>query len=349
MSSSSQVLESWISTYCSLLGHEYLAEVSEDFIEDDFNLTGLSSGIPMYKEALEMILDIEPEEESDSAAEEEEDDDDDDDPNNAEKLAYRRAARKGQRGQPDIIKIETSAELLYGLIHQRYITSRAGMGQMHEKYEMGHFGVCPRILCQGCKVLPVGCSDSPGEDTVKLFCPSCFDIYNPPNSRFHNVDGAYFGTTFGSLFFMTFPELQLTSSAADLNSSSPARLAQPPEINGTSIANFAPGLGKGKVYDPKIYGFKVSERAKTGPRMKWLRMKPDDIRELDECRRYHAVDDDNDEQEEAEDEGQEDEPEHNRQEIVDKRKKAPMRRRRMGSGASGVGTGSANGVNGSAG
>jgi len=346
MSSSSQVLESWISTYCSLLGHEYLAEVSEDFIEDDFNLTGLSSGIPMYKEALEMILDIEPEEESDEDQEDEEEDDDDD----PEKLAYRRAARKGQRGQPDIMKIETSAELLYGLIHQRYITSRAGMGQMHEKYELGHFGVCPRILCQGCKVLPVGCSDSPGEDTVKLFCPSCFDIYNPPNSRFHNVDGAYFGTTFGSLFFMTFPELQITSSAADLNSSSPARSAPPPEFNGTSIANFAPGLGRGKIYEPKIYGFKVSERAKTGPRMKWLRMKPEDVRDLDECRRYHAGGgEDGDEQEEAEQEDAEDEQEHVKQESVDKRKKAPMRRRRMGSGASGVGTGSANGANGGGG
>jgi len=343
MSSSSQVLESWISTYCSLLGHEYLAEVSEDFIEDDFNLTGLSSGIPMYKEALEMILDIEPEEESDEDQEDEEEEDEED----AEKLAYHRAARKSQRGQPDIMKIETSAELLYGLIHQRYITSRAGMGQMHEKYEMGHFGVCPRILCQGCKVLPVGCSDSPGEDTVKLFCPSCFDIYNPPNSRFHNVDGAYFGTTFGSLFFMTFPELQLTSPAADLNSSSPARLAPPPEFNGTSIANFAPGLGKGKIYDPKIYGFKVSERAKTGPRMKWLRMKPDDVRDLDECRRYHAGGED-DEQDEVEEE-EADEQELVKRETVDKRKKAPMRRRRMGSGTSGVGTGSANGANGGGG
>lgn len=36
------------------------AEVSEDFIEDDFNLTGLSQLVPFYKEALEMILDVEP-------------------------------------------------------------------------------------------------------------------------------------------------------------------------------------------------------------------------------------------------------------------------------------------------
>lgn len=336
MSSSSQVIESWISTYCSLLGHEYLAEVSEDFIEDDFNLTGLSSQVPMYKEALEMILDIEPEDESEAEEEDEEEDEDYD----ASALVIppsRSADRRNQRGAPDILKIESSAELLYGLIHQRYITSRTGMGQMHEKYEMGHFGVCPRILCQGCKVLPVGCTDSPGEDTVKLFCPSCLDIYNPPNSRFHSVDGAYFGTTFGSLFFMTFPELQLTSSATDLNSASPGRLSQPPEINGTNIANFAPGLGKGKVYEPRIYGFRVAERARTGPRMKWLRQKPEDVKELDESKRYHAADIEEDEHEQEEDDGAEGEPEQKHQ--VDKRKKAPMRRRRMGSGGSAVANG----------
>lgn len=54
MSSSSGVPESWISSFCSLLGHEYFAEVSEEFIEDDFNLTGLQTQVAMYKEALEV-------------------------------------------------------------------------------------------------------------------------------------------------------------------------------------------------------------------------------------------------------------------------------------------------------
>lgn len=56
MSSSSASPESWISSFCSLLGHEYFAEVSEDFIEDDFNLTGLQGQVPMYKEALEVCI-----------------------------------------------------------------------------------------------------------------------------------------------------------------------------------------------------------------------------------------------------------------------------------------------------
>lgn len=55
MSTSSGVPESWISSFCSLLGHEYFAEVSEEFIEDDFNLTGLQTQVAMYKEALEVF------------------------------------------------------------------------------------------------------------------------------------------------------------------------------------------------------------------------------------------------------------------------------------------------------
>jgi casein kinase II subunit beta len=55
MSTSSGSPESWISSFCSLIGHEYYAEVSEEFIEDDFNLTGLQNQVAMYKEALEVI------------------------------------------------------------------------------------------------------------------------------------------------------------------------------------------------------------------------------------------------------------------------------------------------------
>lgn len=50
----------WISWFCSLPGHEYYCEVTEDFIEDDFNLTGLNSMVPFWKEAMEMVLDVEP-------------------------------------------------------------------------------------------------------------------------------------------------------------------------------------------------------------------------------------------------------------------------------------------------
>ncbi|KAF2496119.1 hypothetical protein BU16DRAFT_560958 [Lophium mytilinum] len=304
MSSSSQVAESWISSFCGLLGHEYFAEVSEDFIEDDFNLTGLQSQVPMYKEALEMILDVEPEDDDDEDEEEDEEDEDEDILGDDKPTGYRRASdRRHLRMASDLSVIESSAELLYGLIHQRYITSRPGIQQMAEKYELQHFGTCPRVFCNLCKVLPVGCSDTPGSETVKLFCPSCLDVYTPPNSRFQTVDGAFFGTTFGCLFFMTFPELEIGTVRQSAAGAADALLAiqaaqkasgvtgtslnpLPLTINGINPSNMAPGLGPGNIYEPRIYGFRVSERAKSGPRMKWLRMRPVDITELDETRRF---------------------------------------------------------------
>lgn len=345
MSSSSQITESWISSFCGLLGHEYFAEVSEDFIEDDFNLTGLQSQVPMYKEALEMILDVEPEDDEDEE-EIDEDDEDDDDLGDDRPAGYRRASdRRHMRMASDLSVIESSAELLYGLIHQRYITSRAGIQQMHEKYESQHFGCCPRVHCNSCKVLPVGLSDTPGQGTVKLFCPSCLDVYSPPNSRFQSVDGAFFGTTFGSLFFMNYGEIDIggqrnSSGAAEAlvaiqaaNQEAKARQnAIITSINGVDPNSLAPGLGAGNIYEPRIYGFRVSERALSGPRMKWLRSKPTDITELDETRRYWE------EQggEDAVDRPDDPEDMNMVDVVVDKRKKITARSRR-GAGANGSG------------
>ncbi|KAL0070702.1 casein kinase 2 regulatory subunit [Marasmius tenuissimus] len=236
--------------------HEYFCEVTEDFIEDDFNLTGLNTMVPFWKEAMEMVLDVEPDEE-------------------ATKI-------------PDVSIVESSAEMLYGLVHSRYILTRVGLQAMVDKYEAGIFGSCPRVYCVGCNVVPCGRSDMPGLDTVKLFCPNCNDIYTPPSSRFQGVDGAFFGTTFPHLFFQTYKELAPAPfwKAPSSTSAVTAASASPRSSTGSlSFKNPNPHGGQkraaGYVYVPRIYGFKVSERAKSGPRMHWLRLRPESPEELE--------------------------------------------------------------------
>lgn len=223
---------------------------------------------------------------------------------------------------PDVSIVEASAELLYGLVHQRYILTRAGLNAMvdfylsyrarstelttcsqAEKYEAGQFGTCPRVYCLACHVVPCGRSDLPGIDTVKLLCPNCNDIYTPPSSRYQGVDGAlplylfirgylcincpgaFFGTTFAHLFFQTYREFApapfYVQPSSNLSMRSPAsnttnqHFMNPNPYGGQKAA-------AGAVYTPRIYGFRVSERAKSGPRMRWLRLRPQSHEELDQ-------------------------------------------------------------------
>ena len=80
---------SWVQWFCSLKGNEFFAEVDAEFMQDDFNLTGLSAQVPYYEYALDTVMD-------------------------AESLATANFSKEQQES------IESAAELLYGLIQVGY-------------------------------------------------------------------------------------------------------------------------------------------------------------------------------------------------------------------------------------
>ncbi|XP_022856643.1 casein kinase II subunit beta-2-like isoform X2 [Olea europaea var. sylvestris] len=145
----------WISWFCNLRGNEFFCEVDDDYIQDDFNLCGLSSQIPYYDYALDLILDVESS-----------------------------LGESFTEEQNELI--ESAAEMLYGLIHVRYILTSKGLAAMLEKYKNAEFGRCPKVYCCGQPCLPVGESDIPRLSTVKIYCPKCEDIYTP-RSRFQEM------------------------------------------------------------------------------------------------------------------------------------------------------------------
>lgn len=152
-------------------------------------------------------------------------------------------------------------------------------------------------------MLPCGRSDLPGVDTVKLFCPNCIDTYAPPSSRFQGVDGSFFGTTLPHILFQTYKELVPSTSAINAQQQqqqkAPDQMSDKGQVETTKDSSSPPSPGQNagasgndatrasparpppstsnsltRVYVPKIYGFKVSERARSGPRMSWLRLRP---------------------------------------------------------------------------
>lgn len=176
----------WIEWFCHLKGNEFFVEIDEDYIQDDFNLTGLSVQVPYYEQALNMILDFD------------EQDVDDRVPEDQHPL------------------VETAAQMLYGLIHARFILTTRGMAAMLDKYNGYVYGTCPLQQCEAAvsgqeasnqAVLPIGVSDLLRQSAAKVYCPHCKEIYFPKSSRLECLDGAYFGTSFAHLFFLTYQHL----------------------------------------------------------------------------------------------------------------------------------------------
>lgn len=174
-SSGSEFTEYWVDWFLGMKGNEYFCDIDVEYIKDRFNLTGLNA----YVEKISLLIDLV----TDAAVIDE--------------------------NQPQRVKdrIEENCKIFYGLIHARFIITARGLSKMLEKYKSGHFGYCPRVLCNVQPLLPIGMTDNPGLQSVKLYCAHCEDLYQPKSSRHAHIDGAFFGTSFPGMFLQNYPEL----------------------------------------------------------------------------------------------------------------------------------------------
>lgn len=174
-------------------------------IQEKENQSPLSN-LSLYKSALKLIL-----QEADSTED--------------TSIAYNHAIYSSTQ-------IQKAAEVLYSLVHARYVSSPRGLDTIRRMFlrnakmsvqkksngqsvsittpntEIGAiFGRCSRIQCKGTPFLPIGLSDrydigeTEGQKRKAMrLCPCCRETFVMWDSR---VDGAAWGTSFAYLFLMT--------------------------------------------------------------------------------------------------------------------------------------------------
>ncbi|KAB5573967.1 hypothetical protein DKX38_001161 [Salix brachista] len=166
---------SWISWFCNLRGNEFFCEVDDDYIQDDFNLCGLSSQVPYYDYALDLILDIE-------------------------------SSHGDMFTEEQNELVESAAEMLYGLIHARYILTSKGMAAMVSWTSTKTMTLedAPEFTAVDSLAFQLVNQTFLGQALLKYAAPDV-TIYT---THVPNIDGAYFGTTFPHLFLMTHGHLK---------------------------------------------------------------------------------------------------------------------------------------------
>uniref|UniRef100_A0AC35TID5 Casein kinase II subunit beta n=1 Tax=Rhabditophanes sp. KR3021 TaxID=114890 RepID=A0AC35TID5_9BILA len=169
----------------------FMTEVPKEFLNDSFNLTGIADivGHSNLKAALRII-----------------------------------GQNYMDEGNPEFTRLHKTTTIVLGLAHARYILTKEGMTKMFKKFAKQSFGRCIKVSCNQA-FLPIGISDILGQETMKLYCLTCQDVYEPElvcnEDKKHLYekglcDGAFFGTSFPQMLLMHYDEFKET----ELNSES---------------------------------------------------------------------------------------------------------------------------------
>ena len=169
-------MSKWIQDFLEKEESRYFVKIDEDFIANSFNLYGLKQKVKNFAPACDLI----------------------------------RRDRFVSRDDGSMLtreSVHTQAKILYGLLHARFILTKPGLHLMMEKYQRHEFQPCPRVYCRGTQCLPFGISDEPDKEVMKMYCPSCCDVYNVTSSDLSGIDGAYFGPSWIHMFLHRYRQI----------------------------------------------------------------------------------------------------------------------------------------------
>jgi casein kinase II subunit beta len=173
----------WVRRFCTTQGHEFYCEIPLAFIKDPVTTATvcdpLDASSPHVVAAIKLL-------------------------NGEASVA---TEFYGGKACTDSQIVESLAAEFYDVLHCRYLTTFDGLKAVKAKFDACVFGQCPRVLCRGFPLLPLGMHDRPKKSTVKLFCAKCRDIYHPRSMKPRNVDGAAFGTSLPHLLLQRIPEV----------------------------------------------------------------------------------------------------------------------------------------------
>lgn len=166
---------SWIDAFLQQKSNRYFIRVDDGYLNDPFNHHGLSKVIHNYRQTLDIVR------------------------NSTVPMDTKTKQLKKE--------LDPNAQLLYALIHARYLMTQPALVEMYHRFVNGDFERCPRHACHGTVGLPFGTSTIPKESTLSLYCPTCLEAYKIKDPDIARVDGAAFGSEWVFMFKSSYPQV----------------------------------------------------------------------------------------------------------------------------------------------
>lgn len=163
--------KNWLDCFLATPCGKYFVKVDKDYLDDNFNIYGLKDkldGSVDYRTIIQII--------------------------------------RGKEGKPTNEKVAKYVEIIYGLIHARFLMTKSGLELIHKKYTDCVYETCPNYNCRA-QCLPYGKNPDPGRRLL-MYCPACHDVYYCSRPECQYIDGSAFLSSYIVPFEHEYPSIK---------------------------------------------------------------------------------------------------------------------------------------------